>query len=142
MKFRLRWFYFRKRSITLHNVRNFNWHPDGTYDVRWETRTFDLNQLNGINIITSYWMGPQIAHTLVSFEFKNQQPLVFSIEIRKEKTEEFSAIGGFFRKYELSLIASDEKILSTRVAISVKSKFIISRSICLALSKKLSFRIS
>ncbi|EPL9481824.1 DUF4105 domain-containing protein, partial [Acinetobacter baumannii] len=60
--------------ITLHNVRNFNWHPDGTYDVRWETRTFDLNQLNGINIITSYWMGPQIAHTLVSFEFKNQQP--------------------------------------------------------------------
>ncbi len=39
-----------------------------------ETRTFDLNQLNGINIITSYWMGPQIAHTLVSFEFKNQQP--------------------------------------------------------------------
>ncbi|EXU23013.1 hypothetical protein J816_0130 [Acinetobacter baumannii 25766_3] len=101
--------------ITLHNVRNFNWHPDGTYDVRWETRTFDLNQLNGINIITSYWMGPQIAHTLVSFEFKNQQPLVFSIEIRKEKTEEFSAIGGFFRKYELSLIASDEKdIVYTR----------------------------
>lgn len=60
-------------------------------------------------------MGPQIAHTLVSFEFKNQQPLVFSIEIRKEKTEEFSAIGGFFRKYELSLIASDEKdIVYTR----------------------------
>ncbi|WP_155516103.1 DUF4105 domain-containing protein, partial [Acinetobacter pittii] len=42
-------------------------------------------------------------------------PLVFSIEIRKEKTEEFSAIGGFFRKYELSLIASDEKdIVYTR----------------------------
>ncbi|NUE91291.1 DUF4105 domain-containing protein [Acinetobacter seifertii] len=101
--------------ITLYNVRNFNWHPDGTYDVRWETRTFDLNQLNGINIITSYWMGPQIAHTLVSFEFKNQQPLVFSIEIRKEKNEEFSAVGGFFRKYELSLIASDEKdIVYTR----------------------------
>ncbi|WP_391485472.1 hypothetical protein [Acinetobacter baumannii] len=46
--------------ITLHNVRNFNWHPDGTYDVRWETRTFDLNQLNGINIITSYWMGHKL----------------------------------------------------------------------------------
>lgn len=79
-----------------------------------KTRTFDLNQLNGITLLL-YWMGPQIAHTLVSFEFKNQQPLVFSIEIRKEKTEEFSAIGGFFRKYELSLIASDEKdIVYTR----------------------------
>ncbi|MCP5774965.1 DUF4105 domain-containing protein, partial [Klebsiella pneumoniae] len=39
----------------------------------------------------------------------------FSIEIRKEKNEEFSAIGGFFRKYELSLVASDEKdIVYTR----------------------------
>jgi hypothetical protein len=56
-------------------------------------------------------MGPQIAHTLVSFDFSDQKPLVFSIEIRKEKGEDFSAIGGFFRKYELSLVASDEKDL-------------------------------
>jgi hypothetical protein len=44
----------------------------------------------GVNVITSYWMGPQIAHTLVSFDFSDQKPLVFSIEIRKEKglTEE------------------------------------------------------
>ncbi|MEG2922188.1 MAG: DUF4105 domain-containing protein, partial [Acinetobacter sp.] len=60
-------------------------------------------------------MGPEIAHTLVSFNFSDQKPLVFSIETRKEKTESFSAIGGFFRKYELSLIAADEKdIVYTR----------------------------
>lgn len=52
---------------------------------------------------------------MVSFDFSDQKPLVFSIEIRKEKGEEFSAIGGFFRKYELSLVASDEKdIVYTR----------------------------
>ncbi|WP_180171777.1 DUF4105 domain-containing protein [Acinetobacter sp. YH12023] len=101
--------------ITLHNVRNFDWHADGSYTPRWETRQYDLSQINGVNIITSYWMGPQIAHTLVSFDFADRPPLTFSIEIRKEKTEEFSAIGGFFRKYELSLIASDEKdIIYTR----------------------------
>lgn len=98
-------------KITLHNVRNFNWHADGSYDERWETRNFDLNQITGVNIITSYWMGPQIAHTLVSFDFADSQPLTFSIEIRKEKNEEFSTYGGFFRKYELSLIAADEKDL-------------------------------
>ena len=98
-------------KITLHNVRNFNWHADGSYDERWETRDFDLNQITGVNIITSYWMGPQIAHTLVSFDFANSKPLTFSIEIRKEKNEEFSTYGGFFRKYELSLIAADEKDL-------------------------------
>ena len=97
--------------ITLHNVRNFDWHPDGSYTEHWETRQFDLNQITGVNIITSYWMGPKIAHTLVSFDFANNRPLTFSIEIRKEKDEKFSAIGGFFRKYELSLVASDEKDL-------------------------------
>ena len=95
-------------NVTLHNVRNFTWHPDGSYTEHWDTRSFDLNQITGVNIITSYWMGPQIAHTLVSFDFANTAPLTFSIEIRKEKNEEFSAIGGFFRKYELSLVASDE----------------------------------
>lgn len=95
--------------ITLHNIRNFDWHPDGSFTEHWETRQYDLNQITGVNIITSYWMGPKIAHTLVSFDFAHNAPLTFSIEIRKEKNEEFSAIGGFFRKYELSLVASDEK---------------------------------
>ena len=94
--------------ITLHNVRNFAWHSESQYTERWETRRYDLNQITGINVITSYWMGPQIAHTLISFDFNNQAPLVFSIEIRKEKTEQFSAVGGFFRQFELSLIAADE----------------------------------
>lgn len=98
-------------QVTLHNVRNFNWHADGSYEERWETRHFDLNQITGVNIITSYWMGPHIAHTLVSFDFANSNPLTFSIEIRKQKHEAFSTLGGFFRKYELSLVAADEKDL-------------------------------
>lgn len=101
--------------VTLDNVRHFKWHPDGQFEQRWETRQFDLSKIDGVNIITSYWMGPQIAHTLVSFNFENTAPLTFSIEIRKEETEEFSAIGGFFRKYEVSLIAADEQdIVYTR----------------------------
>ncbi|MFH4157609.1 Lnb N-terminal periplasmic domain-containing protein [Acinetobacter bereziniae] len=101
--------------VTIHNVRNFDWRTTDQYDERWETRTYNLDDITGVNIITSYWMGPQIAHTLVSFNFSNQRPLVFSIEIRKEKNESFSAIGGFFRQFELSLIAADEKdIVYTR----------------------------
>lgn len=101
--------------VTLHNVRNFNWHSEDHYDEKWESRTFDLNKISAVNVITSYWMGPQIAHTLVSFDFEDRAPITFSIEIRKEKQESFSALGGFFRKFELSLVAADEKdILFTR----------------------------
>ena len=101
--------------ITIHNVRNFDWHSLNSYTEHWETRQYDLSQLNRLDVVTSYWMGPQIAHTLMSFSFSNGQHLTFSIEIRKEKGEQFSSIGGFFRKYELSLIAADEKdIIYTR----------------------------
>lgn len=101
--------------VTIQNVRNFTWYSEDKYDEHWDTRTYNLDHITGVNIITSYWMGPQIAHTLVSFDFSDQKPLVFSIEIRKQKTESFSAVGGFFRQFELSLIASDEKdIIYTR----------------------------
>ena len=101
--------------VTLHNVRNFNWRTETDYDVHWETRTVNLDHITGVNIINSYWMGPQIAHTLVSFNFKDSKPITFSLEIRKEKGESFSTFGGFFRKFELSLIAADEKdIIYTR----------------------------
>ena len=97
--------------VTLHNVRNFDWRTETDFSPRWETRQYDLNQLSSLDVITSYWMGPEIAHTLVSFNFSDQSPLVFSLETRKEKTENFSAIGGFFRQFELSLLASDEKVM-------------------------------
>lgn len=101
--------------ITLHNVRNFNWHDEQTYDVRWETRQYDLSQIESMDMVLSYWAGNKIAHTLVSFGFKDGTKLSFSIEIRKEAHEEFSTIGGFFRQYELALIAADEKdIIYTR----------------------------
>ncbi|MCJ8161028.1 lipoprotein N-acyltransferase Lnb domain-containing protein [Acinetobacter zhairhuonensis] len=102
-------------QVTLDNVRDFHWYSDGSYEAAWQTRVLDLNQITGVNIITSYWTGPQIAHTLVSFDFANQAPLTFSIEIRKEQGEDFSAIGGFFRKYELNLVAANETdIIYTR----------------------------
>lgn len=101
--------------ITLHNVRNFNWRTEQAYDIRWETRQYTLSELESLDMVLSYWAGNKIAHTLVSFGFKDGRKLSFSIEIRKEQHEEFSTIGGFFRQYELALVAADEKdIIYTR----------------------------
>ncbi|REC94797.1 DUF4105 domain-containing protein [Kushneria indalinina] len=102
-------------QVTLHNVRNFDWHSREHYTQRWETRTYDLSELESTDLIVSYWMGPAIAHTLVSFGFENGQQLVFSVEIRRQRNEAFSAIGGFFKQFELALIAADEHdIVRTR----------------------------
>lgn len=101
--------------VTLHNVRNFSWRTENDFNPHWETRQYDLSQLSSLDVITSYWMGPEIAHVLLSFGFDNGDYLTFSIETRREKTESFSTIGGFFREFELSLIAADERdIIYTR----------------------------
>lgn len=105
--------------VTLHNVRNFSWRSETDVTERWETRHYDLDDLNSVDMAVSYWMGPAIAHTLVSFGFDDGQgkteQLVFSIEIRKERGESFSTLGGFFKRFELSLVAADERdVLAVR----------------------------
>jgi len=95
--------------VTLDQVRNFDWRSDTDYTVRWEPRSYDLDQLRSVDVAMSYWMGPAIAHTLVSFGFADGRYLTFSIEIRKERSESFDGLAGFFKKYETVLIAADER---------------------------------
>ena len=99
---------FDGQRVVLDNVRNFAWRTDEDHDVRWERREYDLDQLRSADLVLSYWMGPMIAHTLVSFGFADGRQLVFSVEIRKERGESFSALGGFFRKFEMTLVAAEE----------------------------------
>jgi hypothetical protein len=96
-------------AITVSNLRDFRWRTEADYDQRWETRRYDLTKLSGADIFLSYWSGEAIAHLLVSFTFTDAVPLTFSIEVRREKGEEWSALGGFFRRYEMAYVASDER---------------------------------
>lgn len=95
--------------VTLHNVRNFDWRGETDYTPRWETRSYDLTRLASVDLILSYWTIEAIAHTLVSFGFDDGRQLVFSVEIRKERHEKFSSIGGFFKEFETSVVAADER---------------------------------
>ncbi|MDH2273672.1 DUF4105 domain-containing protein [Moraxella porci] len=101
--------------VTIQNVRNFEWISETDYVPRWQTRQYDLAQLDSLDLILSIWSNDNIAHTLMSFGFADGERVVFSFEIRKEIGEQFSSIGGFFRQYEMTLIAADEKdIIYTR----------------------------
>lgn len=99
----------RGNRVTLHNVRNFDWRSVSEYTQRWETRDYDLDHLNSVDMIMSYWSRRAIAHMLISFGFDDGAQVVFSVEIRREKTESYSEVGGFFKQFELSIIAADER---------------------------------
>jgi hypothetical protein len=95
--------------VVVNNVRNFTWRSDVDFDQRWEQRTYSLSHVTDVDLIMSYWMGEAIAHTIVSFGFDNGQRLAFSIETRKESDESYSSIAGFFKQYELAIVAADER---------------------------------
>jgi len=95
-------------QVTLSNVRNFTWRSDENYDIHWETRRYDLDHLSSADAVLSYWGSPAIAHAMISFGFDDGRHIVFSVEIRKERSESYSPIGGFFRQFETILVAADE----------------------------------
>jgi len=102
---------FNGSDVTIQNVRNFNYRSENDYDQRWETRTYDLDRVKGVDLFLSFWGPTEIAHTIVSWDFGGGQHLAISIETRKEKGESYSALRGFFRQYELYYVVADERDL-------------------------------
>jgi len=95
--------------VTVHNVRNFRYRTETDFTPAWYDKTYDLSKLESVDLYAVYWMGPAIAHTILSFGFGGKDYLAVSIEARKEQGEGYSAIKGFFRQYELIYIVADER---------------------------------
>jgi len=95
--------------VIIRNVRNFDYRTADDFTECWETRTYDLDALVGMDLFISYWGSRHIAHTIASWEFADGAHLAISIETRKEKGESYSALRGFFRTYELYYVVGDER---------------------------------
>lgn len=95
--------------VKLHNVRDFRWRTRDEADQRWIDMSVDLDQLETVDFVRTVWASPHIAHTMMSFGFSDGQYVVFSAEIRREDTEKFSELGGFFKQFELVLIGATEQ---------------------------------
>jgi hypothetical protein len=99
--------------LSVSNVRNFSWRTETDYTEGWEQRTYDLSKLRSLDLFLSYWMGPAIAHAIMSFGFEGERYLDFSIELRRTRDDRYSAIASFFKTHELVYIGADERDLMT-----------------------------
>ena len=64
---------FHGSSVTIQNVRDFKYRSETDYDRLWETRTYNLDRIRGVDLFLSFWGPTQIAHTIVSWEFDDGQ---------------------------------------------------------------------
>jgi hypothetical protein len=97
--------------VTVRNVRNCRYVSETNFVVRYETRLYDLAKLRTADIFLVDWGLHKVAHTMLSFGFEDGQYLCFSIETRKEVGENYSAVRGLFRQYEVIFVAADERDL-------------------------------
>lgn len=107
--------------LTVENVRHFEWRTEADFTPRWETRKYDLSKIDGVDLLASYWAGEDIAHILVSFGFSDRQRLVWSIELRRTKTQMYSALASFFKQSELIFLAADERDI-VRLRTNIRSE--------------------
>ncbi len=95
--------------VALHRVRRFRWTAGNQYVERWEPMVVDPDTISSVDLVMSIWSSPLIAHTMVSFGFADGRHVVFSGETRRQKGDRFTITGGFFRRFELVLLAADER---------------------------------
>lgn len=99
-------------SVRVHNVRNIRYRSTSDYDIAWDDRAYDLRRLESVWFVVEPFSGKKgPAHTFVSFGFDDGQYVAISVEIRKEKGENFSALAGALRNYELTYVVGDERDL-------------------------------
>ncbi len=97
-------------TITIEGVRNFEWNADGSFTPAWETRTYELSNLQGVDLLLEPF-GPAdlMAHSMLSFDFAHEGRLLLSIEARREQGEEYGIVPGGLNNFELIYILQTEQ---------------------------------
>jgi uncharacterized protein DUF4105 len=95
--------------VSIHNLRNCDYHTETDYSNCWSDRTLDLSQIRAADFFLTNWGIPFASHPIASFQFGDNQHVAFSIEARYKVGQAYSTLLGFFRQYGLIFVAADER---------------------------------
>ena len=96
-------------QLTVNNVRNTQYRSLDDYDCRFETRRYDLTQLQAVDLLILYWGSNFMCHPMAIFDFGNGDHLCFSIEVRYREGEQYDVLRSIYRQNELMYVVSDER---------------------------------
>ncbi|MBR68813.1 MAG: hypothetical protein CMA86_04815 [Euryarchaeota archaeon] len=98
-------------DITFHMVRDFTWRTTKDRDEHWVKDVHvKLDELVDVWFVVDHFHSIRgLAHTYLTFEFKDGTCLSFSFEARREKGERYHPWDGLWRAYELYLLVGFER---------------------------------
>lgn len=103
--------------MTFHEVRDFTYESTDRVQRQWKSVTIDPRDITDAWFyLNSFSAFEQVGHTFISFSLKDGSTIAFSIEARREATEDYTFIGGFLRQYELQYLWGMERdFISERI---------------------------
>lgn len=95
-------------AVTIENVRNFEYRSLDDFTPRYETCTYHLSNLQGVDIIFFNWGMALMSHPVLVFDFGPDGRICMSIEVRFRRGQRFSITRSLYRQQELIFLAADE----------------------------------
>lgn len=103
---------FDGNLVHITNIRSFIYKTPDEFKTRYISGTYNLDNIDSADYILSYWDGnTKVAHSMLSFGFKDGRHICVSVETRREKNEPQTGLRGLYNQYELIYILADESDL-------------------------------
>jgi len=100
--------------ITIRNIRNIEWLSEEDFVLRFYDRRFSIHDVVGVDFVMVPFNFRPIAHTMLSFELSDGTFFGVSVEIRTEQGEDYSAVMGMARQFEVTYVVADERDIIRR----------------------------
>ncbi len=101
---------FNDSRATIHNFRRARYDDSGaTKEIVWSERKVNMDKLQSVWYGISVFSAPSLAHTFLSFDFGDKDPVVISVEARMRPEQEYSPLKGILNRYHLSYVIADEQ---------------------------------
>lgn len=96
-------------ALTVKNVRNTEYRTLKDFDTRFETRSYLLSHMQGVDVLILYWGSKSMSHPMFIFDFGESGRLCVSIEVRYRVGQRYNFWRSLYRQQELIYIVSDER---------------------------------
>jgi hypothetical protein len=97
-------------QVAISNFRRARYNADGEPEnISWEDRRINLSTLQDVWYGISVFAEPGLAHTFLSFDFGDGDPVVISVEARQRPDQEYGVIAGLLDRFHLTYVIADER---------------------------------
>lgn len=101
-------------TVTVHQLRDFDYPAPGVVTPRYDARTYRLANLAGLDVIFFHWGSRWMSHPVLVFDFGPDGRLGLSVEVRYRRGQKYALLPSLYRQQELIYLLADERDIILR----------------------------